>query len=148
MIPIRLIQAGLGGSKVNLDGEAISNDVADPAVSRAQVRFNTDGTIDKLTGNTPDVIQIDASTDWIRPNSAAGGASWEIRFVTTPTDAFDIQSAVKDTWIDISSNRTWGYQQVGIGTKTSGNITFEIRIVGSNITFDTGVYTFDAQVTT
>ena len=144
MLPMRMIAAAMGGPKLSLSGEAIANVVADPAVSRAQIVFNTDGTIDKLLGNTSTLTQIDVATDWIIPNVSAG--SHEVRFVTTPTDAFSIASAVKDTWITISSNRKWGFQQSGIGTLTSGNITFELRPVNGGPTV-TGVYTFDAQVT-
>ena len=137
---------GLSGAKVTLSGQTITDIQASPTDAQAKVIFNTDGTVDQNDAGV--VTQIDAGTDWIIPNAAAGdGTGYEVGFTGTPTDAFTTEAAVEDAWVDLSTNRTWGYDTSSDQTLESGNITFRIRRVGSDIILATGTYNLTATRT-
>ena len=136
---------GLSGAKVTLSGESISDIQLDPTNATASIRFNTDGTVDEvLTGGT---TQLDTATDWIIPNGAAGdGTGYEVGYTGTPTDAFTAAAAAEDAWVDLSTARTWRYTTSTPvpWTLQSGNLTFRIRRVGSDIILATGTYNLTA----
>jgi hypothetical protein len=116
---------------VALSGETISN----LSSGTAAVRVNTDGTVDKLD---PGASQIDASTDWIIPNSAASSlyeVSWSQVSGDTPSYS---NMAVAGTWYDLSVSRYVGYQP-SPGAGESGVIRLSIRFNGG-ATIDTGDY--------
>lgn len=147
MFPLALLQGAIGsGPVVTVSGETISqSDPSAPYNSRVAIQFNSDGTIDKITdfNGTPTVVQIDAGTDWIIPNIAAG-IEYDVRFVSGGGDlaaGFDVEAAVEDTWIDLGSDRLWSSTST-IQEEFSGTATFEIRHGGSGITLDSAVYTF------
>ena len=132
-----------GGAALKLSGETISNSETNPTQGRAHVIFNSDGTVDKREGGT--VSQIDSGTDWIIPNSSADSI-YEVRFTGLTGDAFDVNAAAADTWIDLSANRTWGYTRGTVGTNT-GSATFEIRIGSSGSAQTSASYTLTATQT-
>lgn len=118
------MMAALGGHPgvVNLDGEA-----SIVATGLAGVRINTDGTIDKNLDST--YSQIDAGTDWVIPNSAAGSL-FEVR--CTLDSGSLLVDAGTGTWLAMSTNREWG-------TDSSATITLALRFAGGPI-IDTGQY--------
>jgi hypothetical protein len=126
--------------KVTLSGETIQDGVLDPANATAGIRFNTDGTIDKLVGVT--YTQIDSATDWIIPNGQAS-IDFDVRF-TAPTGTWTSEAAAVNTWIDLGTNREWYVQQTSPGTN-SITCTFEIRDKAGT-TVGSGVYLCDATV--
>ena len=135
---------GLSGAKVTLSGESISDIQLDPTNATASLRFNTDGTVDKvLTGGT---TQLDTATDWIIPNGAAGdGTGYEVGYTGTPTDAFTAAAAAEDAWVDLSTARTWSYTTSANETLQSGNLTFRIRRVGPDNILASATYSISAQ---
>lgn len=129
---------------VNLDGAtALAGvDTSAPYDSIAGIRFNTDGTIDLITGLNGSVVytQTDAATDWIIPNSAAS-VDYDVRFVSysggTP---FSTGATTTGNWIDLGATRDWFRNETDVRTDTS-TCTFEVRDPGGT-TVDTGVYLF------
>jgi len=115
------------GAALALSGEVISHTASDPTQARAHVIFNSDGTVDKREGGT--ITQLDTGTDWIIPNDAAD-TLYEVRYTGLTGTAFGVSAANADVWIDLSSNRTWGYTNTTNGTTDTGDATFEIRIGG------------------
>ena len=113
------------------------------------IRINADGTVDKLENVT--YTQLDASTDWIIPNSAANGV-YQVRITNVVdvggTDAGfnDEQAAAEDTWISLSSNRQWSCVAVGAtGADSVGyNFDVQIRYAGGPV-LATGNYEFIAE---
>jgi len=80
------------------------------------IRVNTDGTIDKITGDSTDVstatfTQIDSATDWITPNAA--GTGYHVRFNTNSGDALDVGSSSAGAWIALTSNRLFYFSVAG-----------------------------------
>jgi hypothetical protein len=123
---------------VTVSGESVFTDVhVSPDPGTAFVRFNTNGTVDSLVDGV--TTQIDASTDWIIPNSAASGL-YEIMAHQNSGDAVT-PSAALDTWLALSSSRQWGFSSTALNV--TANLTISIRFNGgatlSSNTYDVGV---------
>lgn len=115
--------------------------IEDPTNGQAEIRINTDGTTDKLD---PGASQINNSTDWIIPNSAANSTyevKWTLVSGDTPSGGTMVGAA--DTWFPLTSNQSIGYGPVS-GSE-SGVIRIYIRY-GSGPTLDTGDYDITANV--
>lgn len=138
-----VVQAAYSSGVVTLSGEAFivafDGDVMGPYDTRSGIRINTDGTIDKYTGTNNGgytYAQIDASTDWIIPNSAAN-SSYEVQLdVNSGTPNFSSDSTA--TWLAMSTNRQWIVQRTTVGTST-WNWTLRIRFNGG-AEIDNGAY--------
>ena len=135
---------------VTLSGATISEAVVPALTSaRSYIWFNRDGTFDteeRVDGR----VQANSTTDWIDPNHqhATVGDGFEIRYVDTPTTAFDTDDAGRiNTWVALSADRQFGYERFSTGTSSSGLITFEIRRVGGS-TITTGEYSMSATMLT
>ena len=131
--------------RLSLLGEVVSEASAFPTPSEAKIIFRRDGTIDKET-NAGGVVQIDTDTDWIASGlrSATVGDGYEVRYVTSPTDAFTTDDlGGLNNWTAISSDLTVGYGPASNTTLSSGNVTFEIRIGSSGNAVTSGVYSLD-----
>ena len=122
---------------VTVSGETISHTSLGTAT--AGIRFNTDGTVDKLTGST--YTQIDVATDWIIPNGAAPD-DYEVRLESNSGDAFDAGAAV-GVWVAFSIAREWKQIRSTDGTDTNTAV-FGIRKGGAGGALDTGSFVFTA----
>jgi len=89
--------------------------------STAGIVFESDGDVVKTNslGNT------DAG-DWISPKAAAPG-TYEIMAHQESGDALDGGSSALDTWLVLTSSRSWSITQIGAGAK-SATLTVSIRI--------------------
>lgn len=117
--------------KVTLSGETVV------ALGIATIIFNTDGTVDKTEDAT--TVQVDASTDWIIPNSGAAGHTYYIRATKTSGDDPNIGDDLA-TWLALSSKRQWG-QSSTLETLTC---TLKIEIArdsGGSDVLASGTYT-------
>jgi hypothetical protein len=111
---------------------------------KAHVIFGSDGTISERTqsnsGNDT-TTQVDAATDWVIPNSAAGdGTNFEIRMNTVPSDTLNEEAAAFGVWIDLSVDRVWGFTSASESDDDSGNLTFELRLTSTGLILATGVF--------
>ena len=144
---MRLSRMRAGGAAVvTLSGELFISDF-DPSVnppwdSRSGIRVNTDGTIDKYLFNGVGYSQIDASTDWIIPNSAAS-SSYQVRLdvnSNAPTGSLSDSTA---TWLALTQNRVW-IRQGTTGGSVAWNWTLRIRL-GTGSEIDNAVYAGDTN---
>ena len=123
-----------GGPIYALSGETIIDSITSRTAT-AGVRVNSDGTIDKLVNTT--YTQIDATTDWVIPNTAADG-DHEVRITAVTFNegaGFDVEAEVEDTWIALSANRTWAVVDSTDGPAGDKDVSFtiEIRIFGTTV---------------
>lgn len=124
---------------VTLSGATISASAAGSPI-RCTLILKSDGTTQKREDAPP--AQINASTDWVIPNSAASGdfdAKW-----TVSGDAPSEVTAGwnSNTYLPLSSDLTVGYATNAPGVET-GTFTITIRDPDSNETSNT--YTITAE---
>lgn len=142
-----MVFAGIGadaaaGATVTISGESVTVvSSTTSSQSRAGIRVNTDGTIDKRVGNT--YTQIDSATDWIIPNGSAS-STYQIR-ITNVTwlqgSAFNTAAAAADTWIDMSADREWSIADTAPGGTGIREVTFDLEIrLGEGATIDSGSF--------
>ena len=111
------------------------------------VRFNTDGTVDKRIAT---YTQIDVSTDWIIPNTAASG-SYEVmtdNWADTGGSGggFNAAAAAEGVWIALTANREWNVQAVGGTGADSSKMTFDAHIrFNGGATLSSGTYSIESN---
>lgn len=130
---------------VTVSGETISSQGI--GFQTATVIFRADGTTDKFTTQTG-TTQIDVATDWIIPNDAAD-STYEVRYTSLVGDAFTFFAAAEDVWVDLGSDRQWGYRDTNSNffVLKTGTATFEIRKDGGAV-IASATYSITANMTT
>ena len=133
-------------SVITLSGELfiLDFDLSPGGDARSGIRINTDGTIDKYRQNTGGggYTQIDGSTDWIIPNSAAS-SDYQVRLDVT-TGAPNYLSDSTGVWLAMTANRQWLVRRTTTGS-TSWNWTLRIR-KGTGAEIDNGIYTGESTI--
>ncbi len=138
-------QQSVSGGVVTVSGETGISSVG-AGNQTVRVDFLQDGTIDKFetqSGST----QLDVATDWIIPNTGAD-STFDVRHISPTGDPFDISAAAVNVWVNLGSNRSWGY----IDTDPSafaiqnGGATFQIRKDGGAV-IDSAIYSMLANRT-
>lgn len=115
-----MLPAGQDLGTLSLLGETVTATDDYANTGYCGIRVNTDGTIDKITGDSTDVStatfgQIDSATDWIIPNAAAALRTLHVRFNTNSGDALAAGSSAAGAWIALTSNVLF-YQEVAGGS--------------------------------
>jgi hypothetical protein len=128
-----LVSAGPGGT--------ITSFKVSPTDADARLIFQADGTIDQLA--TAGQSQIGS---WDLTGGSLNGSDYEVGYTGTPTDAFASEAAAEDAWVDLSVGATWQMLQTGIGTLTTGALTFRIRRKSDGKIMDSASYTIVADV--
>lgn len=109
----------------------------------AGLRVNSDGTIDRYRSQDGVWTQINASTDWIIPNSAASEKTYHVKYYaatgTSPS------GSPLNTWLNVSTNPAW---TLTTGTTASYNGTLSISDDGGSTTLTSAVFALSAQGTT
>ena len=128
---------------LTLSGETIDNSsVSGPLYARLKV--DNDGKVYKSTDTgTPSWVQIDTTTDWVRPAASSPGA-YEVRFTassTTPTSS----TTAEDTWHPMTSGDWILYNFAPAGTKAS-TFTLEIRDGSTGPADVSASYTVRAEI--
>lgn len=143
----RDINESLAGD-VTVSGEYIS-DIGAASACTAGVRFNSDGTVDKLVHGT--WYQIDASTDWIDPNGDAD-STYDVRITNvswTAGSSFNVSAAAEDIWINLGSNREWSVIDTNSGPAGIQNVSFTVEIrKDDGPVLDSATYTLVANYDT
>lgn len=119
-----------------LSGETgITGFTTQPGTAIAGVRVNTDGTIDKITGNasSPTYTQIDALTDYVIPNGSVTGNE---RFRCTDNNA-NLAAGTTGSWV--AAPHSW-YITHGTAIPKQLDIDIELSILGDTTTDDIGSY--------
>lgn len=141
---LQLLMSVLDSPVVTLSGETVEHSVSSPTNAIAAIRFNADGTVDRIVGGTP--TQVDFATDWIIPNSAAPGG-YQVRFTSLTGDAPTVtDSTAEDAWYAFTSgNFDIRLQEFGTGLQ-SCSFTVEIRLGSSGSAIASGSYNLTAEV--
>ena len=150
MIPMFMLANAVGGAGVVTVSDDTLSFVDGPAIGVmvSGVRFNIDGTVDQITGDTgaggPDYNQINSATDWVIPNSKNTG--YHIKIVKDSGDALN-GSGIDPvgSWVALSSDRYWYYERGTTGSY-SGTFTISISRDGGTTTIDSGSYTISLNV--
>lgn len=134
-----VMDGGNGGLVEQIDG-------ASPYDTTVGIRFNTDGTVEvgrELNGGG---VSWSAAGDWLTPVSEITGNE-EVRFtglsITTGPGSFTTLAATEDTWIGITTTRTWLSNKTISGDRVF-TCTFEVRDTGAGRSGGS-FYTFSIQ---
>ena len=137
----RWSRASAAEPSVTLSGETISDSTS--GNSAATVRLNNDGTVDKNT-TSGGIVQIDSTTDWVRPEEFAPGAFQHK--ATATGDALDGSSDPLNVWAAflVTPNPEWTVKSTGVDGSKQAVVTIEIRFSGGSV-LDSGVYTLNSD---
>lgn len=124
-----------------ITGTFYSSDATGPVTT--SVRFNSDGTVDKDSN----IDGVGARGSWFSGAPRTGvGSGYEIRSLSAGASGGWFSAAeVDDTWVALSSNRTWTARRTTSGVETVVR-TFEIRRVGGSSALDSHEFTVEAEV--
>ena len=133
---------------VTVSGEIITKAGSNPV---AGVRFNTDGTIDKLTdvdGGTPVYAQIDSATDFIIPNVAVSKRTFHVQATLNAESGGGNKTGTLLSWLEISTAREWKIERPsGDGSGISAwDLDIEISDDGGSTTLDTALFELTASI--
>jgi hypothetical protein len=130
---------GASGIVVEISDGSFS-DLALDSTASVFIRLNSDGTISKDDGNLANYTD----TEWVSPTSTGIGSSYEVRATmtsgVTPVGTFN-------SWIALSTNRTWSLSRSSLGT-TNSAFTLEIRDTATDTVQDSAAITFAVEVDT
>lgn len=137
---MRMGAAACGGAVVDIPNVSAGDSQADPGPATASFEFERDGDV-----FTQGLLGSQQLADWVANAHATIGDGYWIRVTLTAGDALDTGTA--GSWLQLSSDRTFGYSQSGLGSK-SGTFTIEIATDsgGSNIVDTRAGVTLDAEV--
>jgi hypothetical protein len=116
-----------GGFLVNISGGFGAEDNGAGAAS-AGIEFQSDG--DVVT-TTTSAGSTDAG-DWVTPKLFAPLVAFEILAHQNSGDTLDGSSNALDTWLPLSTSRTWKITQSGTGVKSAA-LTISIRVGGTTL---------------
>ena len=118
-----------------------------PVTATAGVRLQTDGTLQTSEGTGTGSSYADkAAGQWYISEPSSGiGAGFEVR-VTINSGSLDAGDAI-NTWIALSTERTWGTSETSDNGSTSANLTLEIRRAGGATVLRSATFTIQATVT-
>lgn len=136
--------AGGGGDTVTLSGESTSISVTNPTDAYARIKIDNDGNVyESADTGSASWVQVDSSTDWVRPASSAPG-TYQVRF-TSATNTPTSSTAAEDTWYALSGGDFIIYNSRTIVGIKSTTFTIEIR-QGTGSVLDSASYSLFAEV--
>lgn len=134
------------GVTLNLNPHIITDIRVDPSNASAGINFLANGTITFTGNSTPTSPDID---EWVKEQVGfASGAQYEVAYTalvggTAPTTL----AAAEDTFVALSSTRTWSLERGVLGT-FSGTYTFVVREIANTANSVTANMTVTATVET
>jgi len=139
-----------GHATVTVSGHTIATSVFDPADAYARLKIDNDGKVyESEDEGTPNWVQIDTVTDWIRP-AALAPDDYEVRYTNLVNDPLYsvTDSTAEDAWYAISGGDFILVQRstsapAGLITST---FDIEIRKGSSGGALDSGTYLLNATV--
>jgi len=130
---------GASGIVVEISNGTFS-DLAFDSTASVFIRLNSNGTISKDDGSLGNYTD----TEWVSPTSTGIGSSYEVRATmtsgVTPSGTFN-------SWIALSTNRTWTLSRSNLGTTTS-SFTLQIRDTATDTVQDSASFSFTVEVDT
>lgn len=130
---------GASGLVIDIANGTFS-DLALDSTASVFLTLNTNGSISKDDGN----LSTYTDTEWATPTSTGIGSSYEVKATmtsgTTPSGTFN-------SWLALSTARTWSLSRSFLGTTTSG-FTLEIRDTATSTVQDSATISFQVEVDT
>ena len=136
-----LMRAGSGTAIAISNYNVSDTGVGDPPpASSASITMTRDGNF-TFTGNASGPAIL---TEWADPDNATVGDGYHARMVTGTGDSFT--SGTMDTWLSLSSDRTWEASLPG-GTEATlfGVHTLQISGDGGSSVLESGTITIDVS---
>lgn len=136
--------AAISTWKVTLSGETSSS--SGTGAQRIGIRFNADGTTDRLTGSAT-YTQINSASDWIDQFVGAVAGDFYVRCsVINSGDAWSTQPAAVGTWVNLATAKEWYLEDASADPFTilANNADFQIRYKTGSPE-DTGVYIYSVS---
>jgi hypothetical protein len=125
----------MNGPRVNISGGGGASDTQIGIPAFASISFESDGdVVSANTGGTSD------DGNWVEPKYAAPGA-YEIMAHQNSGDALAGGSSALDTWLALSSTRTWVLSTSGAAAKNA-SLTVSIRL--GSTTLSSGAFALAA----
>lgn len=127
----QLIMAA-GGTDFNLSGATIADFDGTGDTATVELRVKADGTVEAV--DQSGTGQLASETDWVRPQylapgSPEGGGLTNVTVRATLQSGDPLTAGTVDTWLSLTTDRSWTLQQIGDGSKSS---TLLIEIGGTN----------------
>lgn len=123
-----------------ITGSFAAGDVTGPVTSG--LIFNRDGSVD---WNNDGSITARGSW-WTGEPETEIGDDFEVRALSAgKVGTWTAAAAADDTWVDMSTARTWSVTRAGVGLKTT-TATFEIRRASAGSALDSRSFTVSAEV--
>lgn len=132
---------GVGGSPFDWDGSTSYTSVTiDPGTTNCSITFATDG-------SGSETAVSGTFNGWWKtyPDTGIGTGKY-VRAVKTSGDDLNYGGLTQGVWYEISSARSFGTTQSGLGNTTWVG-TFEFGFDGSNAAYTSPTVTIDATVT-
>ena len=134
------LSGGDGGTVQQIDGIS-------PYDTTVGIRFNADGTIETGKSLNGAAITWSPAGNWINPAAAISGNE-EVRFtnliVNSGSGDWTTEAAADDTWIDITSTRTWLRNRTTVGTNDF-DVDFQVRDTVIGLPTGSSFYSFIAN---
>ena len=109
-----------------------SSITATPSVASA-VRLNSCSAGIEFTSSGQQIIRRNNNQRiqglWVTPSF--GAAEWEIRATLIPGSKTPLGDAL-NTWLPLTSSRSWALEEVAVGPAVESRLTFEFRRVGGS----------------
>ena len=127
---------------VTLSGQTVADFNVNVDVT-CGIRVTTTGYVQQYQSTTASWVNVDATTDWIDPHTAAD-STYYVRVTSVTGDAFTSSPGTNGNWFAISSNRAWELTaSAGTGTKST-SFTLQISKPSGTV-LDGGSYTLEPQ---
>ena len=135
--------AAASGGVVTLSGEAIDDEDASERAYRAALIIRTDGTVDKIENTS--TSQIDASSDWIIPNSEAS-SDYQFSYSLSSGDALHSSTTMSaGAWQALSSDIYFEQRIDGCSvTEKTSTISVSVR-KGTGSVLESGTYILSVE---
>jgi hypothetical protein len=112
--------AGFIVNPISGNGNDYTDQIGDPGGASSAIRFNTNGSMDWISNGTG---TVDIPTGWFFPVATGIGSSYWVRATVT---AGTFSSGTVDTWLALSSARSWSVIRNAPPGSKSCTATYEI----------------------
>lgn len=123
---------------VNLANVSASHDAVAPANGVASIRVGNDGIVAKEEGSGSGFV---TQYSWDLSSGAFSRGNYEVRL----SGAFFLTGSSLDTWLALSTSRTWTLTRSSLGGPTVDSGTVEIRDAGTGIVLASATFSFSAS---
>lgn len=139
-----LLDAGNGGTVSATDG------TGSPYDTNVGIRFNADGSVETGTSINSSPISWVSAGSWIDPESASSDFNCSVRYtnrVSAGGHDFTAKAANEDSWIALTSTRTWVWNRTTLLASGNNNFDcdFEVKDDGGSLATATRAWTFQIE---